>query len=308
MLIQINHTPAGRLTFSGHETFPLRYGWLKKGFDSIYISQANDIKHIFISNESISEFGVGKNMLASMKHWLTYCGLLRDNKLTDFAVKFFKDDGLDPWMESSTTMWLLHYYLSSNPSLMTYYWFFNKNNSINFDRQSLCNDIGEYCLKEGFNIPSVTTLKRDVECFIRLYARHHTISNNDQSIESPLSELELIWPLQKKGYFAPNRSDKKSITKSLFWFVILDFWRIHYPSQRSLSLESITYHPGSPGRIFLLNENSITNHIYNSIDDFLGEIVWTETSGLKQLTLDNQVELAALLIKVEENLINEYEA
>ena len=29
------HDPNYRPQFSGHETFPLRYGWLKKAFDQV---------------------------------------------------------------------------------------------------------------------------------------------------------------------------------------------------------------------------------------------------------------------------------
>ena len=46
--------------FSGHETFPLRYGWLKKTFDAIYDlelkHQKNKAKDIFLLDDSIARF------------------------------------------------------------------------------------------------------------------------------------------------------------------------------------------------------------------------------------------------------------
>jgi len=54
--------------FSGHETFPLRYGWLKKVFDAVYECERDgrkdEAKDVFLNEDSIARFGVGKNMVA----------------------------------------------------------------------------------------------------------------------------------------------------------------------------------------------------------------------------------------------------
>ena len=59
-----------RPQFSGHETFPLRYGWLKKAFDAVLGTEGgSDNRHVFTGSDAIARFGVGKNMVASMRHW-----------------------------------------------------------------------------------------------------------------------------------------------------------------------------------------------------------------------------------------------
>ena len=61
-----------RPQFSGHETFPLRYGWLKKAFDAVQnCSNESESKTIFSRPEAIADFGVGKNMVLSIRHWAT---------------------------------------------------------------------------------------------------------------------------------------------------------------------------------------------------------------------------------------------
>ena len=62
-----NYTPQ----FSGHETFPLRYGWLKKAFDAVAAAESvPTTKSVFLDDNSIAQFGVGKNMLRSlMLYW-----------------------------------------------------------------------------------------------------------------------------------------------------------------------------------------------------------------------------------------------
>src|ERR1700743_1261113 len=69
-----------KLQFAGHETFPLRYGWLNKAYDQVtraLRSGNTDTNSIFIDDESISLFGVGKNMVVSMRHWALAVEVLR---------------------------------------------------------------------------------------------------------------------------------------------------------------------------------------------------------------------------------------
>ena len=61
---------------SGHETFPLRYGWLKKAFDAVQDSKdTEDNRTVFSGADAIARFGVGKNMVASMRHWANVSGI-----------------------------------------------------------------------------------------------------------------------------------------------------------------------------------------------------------------------------------------
>ena len=69
--------------FSGHETFPLRYGWLKKTFDAIRAAEdQDDNRTVFSGEDAIARFGVGKNMVSSMRHWVTATGII-DGRATD---------------------------------------------------------------------------------------------------------------------------------------------------------------------------------------------------------------------------------
>ena len=46
-----------RPSFSGHETFPLRHGWLEKAYHAVVKHEKNP----FLEDDAIAEFGVGKN-------------------------------------------------------------------------------------------------------------------------------------------------------------------------------------------------------------------------------------------------------
>lgn len=85
--------------FSGHETFPLRQMWLKKAFDAVSCEK----KGAFSSEDAIVTFGVGKNMVGSIRHWALACGIIESKSgghiATDLGKKLFADEGLDPYCE-----------------------------------------------------------------------------------------------------------------------------------------------------------------------------------------------------------------
>jgi len=287
--------------FSGHETFPMRYGWLKKVYDAcLPISKkkrGSIIRDLFNSDEAIVTLGVGKNMVSSMRHWSVYSSLLdTDSKknlvINEFANELFKDDGLDPWTENFATLWYLHWNFVSrkisnnnrNNQLFTYYWFFNYYNGNTFDRDNLAERIIETLKNSGSRPPSASTLKRDIDCFLGMYSSRKIKEIADEdNIESPLTELELINPVVRRNIFQINRGIKPTITIYTFLFALLKFWEYYSPNIKTLSFESICYNPMSPGRIFLLNEDAIAEYLHNISDVTRGAFEYTETAGMKQI-------------------------
>ena len=59
-----------RYCFSGHESFPCKSMWLKKGYD--YLVDRNR----FTDPDAVVKLGVGKNMVQSIRFWLRAFGLL----------------------------------------------------------------------------------------------------------------------------------------------------------------------------------------------------------------------------------------
>ena len=91
---------------SGHETFPIRYGWLKKAFDAVRDTEdQDDNRQVFSGPDAIARFGVGKNMVSSMRHWATAAGIIADDpnrrhiSTTSLGDLLFGPRGIDPYME-----------------------------------------------------------------------------------------------------------------------------------------------------------------------------------------------------------------
>lgn len=71
-----------KYTFSGHESFPCKSLWLKKGYD--FVVGGND----FNSLDAVITLGVGKNMVASIRFWLRAFGVTENDKKQSLAITF----------------------------------------------------------------------------------------------------------------------------------------------------------------------------------------------------------------------------
>src|SRR5436190_23316117 len=126
--------------FSGHETFPFRYPWLKKGFDAVC-----ENGNIFLRDDAITTLGVGKNMVRSIRHWCLAAGILKESYKvagallpTELGNLLFADDGPDPYLEDPATLWLLHWQIASNRArATTWFWTFSHFNEPEFTRETL---------------------------------------------------------------------------------------------------------------------------------------------------------------------------
>ena len=122
--------------------FPIRYGWLKKAFDAVRdTEEQEDNRQVFTGPDAIARFGVGKNMVASMRHWATVTGMIADDpdhrhiSTTHLGDLIFGEGGLDPYMEHPITAWLLHWHLCGRETKTTWFWAFHYYPSISFERR-----------------------------------------------------------------------------------------------------------------------------------------------------------------------------
>ena len=299
-----------RPQFSGHETFPLRYGWLKKAFDRVAETEDTpDNKSLCWGDDAIARFGVGKNMVASIRHWATSCGIIEESdkqdlvKTTTLGQKLFGNNGikgLDPYMEHPATLWLIHWKLASQPKKTTWFWAFSHYPAVTFTRTMFVQKIGRLAQDRGWLRVSNTTIKNDVACFIRTYAARQPTgkTGHDDALESPLTELGLIKAIGEKDGFRIVRGPKATLADGVFVYALLDFWS-RYSDANTLSFEAIAYEPGGPGRLFALEENDVVDRLTALEDITDGKLRWSEAAGLKQVVrsidIDEETKLLYLL-------------
>lgn len=282
-----------KLQFSGHETFPLRYGWLKKTYDAVRSCERDggNTKIVFNADDAIAQFGVGKNMVVSMRHWALAAGILKEVRThlgpyvtSPIGQALFADDGWDPWLEDPNSLWLLHWQFASTPDrTSTWYWVFNHCPHASFDRSLLVEHLTRLCVERAMKKVALATLKRDVECFIRTYVEKAGGGLKEDTLECPLTELALLQPVGRRDGYQLTRGPKSTLHPGLFAFATTQFWRRTYPDVRTLSLDALFHEPGSPYRVFLLDEESIVDLAIELEAVTEGKIAWSETAGLRQL-------------------------
>lgn len=273
---------AGRITFSGHETFPLRYTWLAKGVRA---------SSILDSDEAMAELGVGKNMVRAIKYWCMVCDLLEESKdsplvPTVLGEKLFGFQGLDPCFEDPATLWLMHWQLSSRiEGASISHLMFNHWRSETFTKESALAWLLEWVKQTQGVRATENTLKRDLDIFVRSYA---PISSSkarsiEDTLDCPLSELGLL-RAGSAGEFAFVRGPKPSIPVEIFGFALERFWQNEgIANRQTLSFEEVLYAPGSPGQVFKLDEEGITAYLESLEDLTSGGYIFDTTAGLRQV-------------------------
>lgn len=268
--------------FAGHETFPLRLLWLKKVFDAV--CDAAD-ERTFKEQSAIARFGVGRNMVASMRYWALATGFFAERERivapTSLGRAILADDGLDPYLEQAATVWLAHWHVASTPEMTTTAYFaFNLLSAIEFDPTTLLEKIMMLVEENGWRATR-GTLKRDIEVFLRSYVRRGDALNEDAA-EPLLAELSIIREARLGGWYEFVRGPKPSLHDAVFAYALGDYWE-RSGGATTLTVEQICYGPGSPGRVFKLDEDSVVTRLMRLGDLTEGAWLWVDTAGLRQV-------------------------
>lgn len=282
------------LHFSGHETFALRYGWLKKVVDAFNEVEAEQAKTIFDPHKAIARFGVGKNMVVSMRHWGVSTGILDAMggglySVNDLGHFLFDDNGFDPYLEKLETLWLIHWNLTKDiTNKTTWYYLFNHFNAIVFDKDKIFYGLRKFVDQFGNRKITEKTLRSDIDCLINTYVpkRRKKGRVNEDTLESPLAELGIIQETSQKGIFGFRIGDKKSLTDRLLSYTVKDFMDKAVP-EGTASIERLAYDPISPGKVFKLDEKTLSDRIERIQRSKSAPFDWTETAGLQRLAISN---------------------
>jgi hypothetical protein len=269
--------------FSGHETFPLRQLWLRKSYEAA----KTDTDSVFSDESAIARFGVGKNMVSSMRFWATACQIIQDDggryTTTPLGDMIFGPAGLDPYCEQTATPWLVHWILASTPAkTTTWHYVFNHIVQQVFERDTVVKALSEAVAENNFRI-SVATLRRDVECCLRSYVPRAGGESPEEMSEPLLGELGLIQQ-NSRGAFEFRRGAKRTLPDGVFAYALLDYWSRLEQQGAVMAFDRVAHDFGSPGRVFKLDEDAVAERLIALEQLSGGEILWTEQAGMRQVT------------------------
>ncbi|HJU16363.1 MAG TPA: DUF4007 family protein [Stellaceae bacterium] len=292
-----------RRQFAGHETFPLRHGWLKRAADSV---SADPEARPFHSEDAIAAFGVGKNMVHSIRHWALACRIFEEPSgsaaksgrytLTEFGSLIFSPMG-DPYTEHPATVWLLHWHIAALPQRATvWYWLFSEFHEPDFNREHLREALSRSLIEAGLaDRTAPKTLQRDIECLLRCYApRVPAGGAREEHVECPFADLGLLVATGARDGYAFRRGPKRTLADEALLYATMDFWTELHSTANTLSLEALTHEPGSPGRVFQLDEDSLAAALARLPELTHRSVRFSEAGGLRQLACDAPREVLTL--------------
>lgn len=249
-------------TFANHESFHLRYGWLKKAHGAVM----EDSK-VFVSEDATIRLGVGKNMVRAIRFWSIANKILvqstnpKNPRLasTPIGDAIFDDDaGLDPYLEDPQTLWLLQWLLFAPPCRIPVWWIIINE----FAATSISTaDLRDSVRRRVTNIPewktpSPNSIKKDVDVFLHTYTTEQGNIPIEDYLDCPFRQMRMVMQDGRDTMrFVFGR--KGGMTPEITAFACLDFAHRAGIKSKSISVTRLATEPGSVGNVFKIGENEL---------------------------------------------------
>lgn len=244
------------MKFGGHETFPIREGWLHKG-----LTLLRDSPNMQSDPYVADHLGVGRNMAKSIWHWLKVTRLVdvvRESKsprlvLSDLGTCILEQD---PYQLETGTWWALHANIvTQSEQSVVWSWFFNEYATERFDRAQCLAHLSRKLEIVGMRKPRSETLARDLQCLLLSYARPYPMEKEDpeDANECPFRELGLLSHHRDTGIYTFQRGIKEIPPEMIGYIIALtdddpgDAPKIRIP------LKVVLSGPRMPGRVLGLS-------------------------------------------------------
>jgi hypothetical protein len=273
------------VAFGRHESFPLRYGWLTKGFEQV----AKDPQALSRDDATV-QLGVGRNMVHSIRYWLRATRMVEANKTgllpTELGNKLFGSNGSDRYLEDEATIWLIHWLLASNPEQSTaWYWFFNHFHKPEFTSQEAIGALVQFCQAHVTSKQSFSKIKQDGAIVLRMYVQSKAAPRTpiEEALDSPLSTLRLTSYSPSTRRFQSRATVRADVPALVLGFAILEI--LDYQHIAAIPLDDLLQsRSGLPaiGSVFRLNETGLIAKLEEIVEMFPNEFELRETAGLQQ--------------------------
>ena len=203
------------------------------------------------SEEAIGSYvGVNPYKVGSDRfpRWLLHMGLVtregKSYKLTTFGELTYR---YDPTLIRESTLWLLHYYLTTNQQTYSEVWYRFANEFAAPQKTFTQEELVAFLSRTRDEIPeNKSGIKGDTQELIRMYTRNQA-----------LGHLALLQK-QDKSYIVQATVQPELLVIA---YILLDFWARRYPRTDTLSFTILCEAPESLGRIFVRDRSEIRQWI-----------------------------------------------
>lgn len=273
----------------GNESFPIREGWLSKGMFAI-----KDNPYIFSDITAMDCLGVGSKMVKSIKYWLLASNLAEEKREKNSKHFLVPTEELgtvigehDPYFEDDFTLWILHYYISSNLSFNTvWYLFFNCFRASDFTKTSMVERITEECNKlyqKGDSLKNA--IDSDCGVLLKMYAPSRKAETDpEENLLSPFSELGLLSHGDERGIYQKNKPIYTKLDPLAVLYVIVSNMSA---DKQGVAIESLLTEDNNIGKIFQLDRNMTNDYLDRLRQE--GYIQINRTAGLDMIYIKEDI-------------------
>lgn len=283
----MSNSKVKKYTFSGHESFPCKTLWLKKGYD--FVVAGDD----FNSPEAVIGLGVGKNMVASIRFWLRVFGVTENDKPTVLADYLFNDqNGKDKYLEDIATLWLLHFNLVFLEEATLYNMFFCgvQRERTHFEREQVLTYVKMRMVEANkMTLFNANTVKKDIGVLLQNYTLPRKAQSNED-FSTLLIDLDLIRQSSEgKGYYF-NVDGKRKVTKEIFLYGLLKLKK--QQGDNTIPYDTIQE---KIGLVFCMQDFETIEMLKQLASDYSQYFAYSDVAGIKQIQFTKELDVKQVL-------------
>lgn len=271
--------------FSGHESFVCRYGWLPK----VYAAISDDPLALKDEARATLTLGIGRNMVKSVQFWSEAFGVLEARaggglQSGPLGRLLLSNEGWDPYLENSESLWLLHWWITTQAELAVWNLVFGGKSHSRFDRITLVKALDKRAQYKGKKLAG-STLEQHVGLFLQSYRREASAS--DDTSWCPLQDLDLFeQALADDGstVYLVGRNAPLGLSSRVFMLALNEF--SNRTQARSISLETLLYSPFSPGVVFRLDEFQLRQLLVGLEAEYTSAVRFVDTADTQHVIFD----------------------
>jgi hypothetical protein len=263
------------------------------------------------ADQAMVRLGVGKNMVRAIRFWTDAASVsetLPDGTtvVSSFGTDLLGENGFDPFLEDVTSLWLLHWNISTNREpLFAWDFLINSWHRPDFTRTETIQSLQEEASRLGKKL-SRTTLDNHFTTFLHTYVPTRSKKGEvlEDNLDCPLVELDFIVKVGERTITDSNRresiyafriGEKPEISTELFIYCLNDFWASRHPNESTLTFREVCVGVGSPGQIFKLSENAARHRLETLENDPRGCFAFQESAALQRVVRRQKVPSETLL-------------
>lgn len=271
------------MAYGQHQSFYLRDRWLSKGLRYLL-----EDKRFFYNKDSFEKVGLGKNMLQSLRFWVIATRLVeekvdkeqkRGHYITPLGEVIYK---FDRFVRFNETAAILHYEMTKEKEPATaWYWFFNIFPQQVVSKDELLQFFVYWVNEQETREVSIKSLKRDIECLLKLYTAGQSTFDPEEVIHSPMQKIGLVE--ENNNIIYKKVPDIKDIGITALMYSLLD-----YKVRRGIdtvSVDEIVNEKGLWGKVFNMDRSSVVNALELLVNRPLYHISFTRTNNLDTVKL-----------------------